>query len=189
MGYAARTIDLISASPRRLQLLQAAGFQVRVTAPRGQELWPGGVPAAAVVALAKTKLASVPVRGLALAADTVVVLDDQVLHKPADAQAAARCLQALAGRWHEVYTGFALQSGAHQHSQSICTRVRLRPLKSAEIAAYIATGEPMDKAGAYGIQGLGGALVDQIHGSYPNVVGLPMAEVVAAVAAVPAMCG
>ena len=115
-----------------------------------------------------------------LAADTTVVLDGEILGKPLDDADARAMLARLAGRPHEVLTGVAVLDGRGLLVDTVvATRVRFRALTPAEIAAYVASGEPLDKAGAYGIQGLGGALVERIEGSYSNVVGLPLAETLA----------
>ena len=110
-----------------------------------------------------------------LGADTAVVIDDRIVGKPADFADAAAILGALSGRWHEVFTGVAL---VHRAASVIAvrTRVKFRALDSTEIATYWDTGEPADKAGAYAIQGIGGAFVERIDGSYSNVVGLPLME-------------
>jgi septum formation protein len=117
-----------------------------------------------------------------LAADTVVHLDSEVLGKPVDRRDARRMLAALSGGWHRVTTGFCARRDGGEVSDTVTTRVRFRSLSAQLIASYVATQEPMDKAGAYGIQGLGSALVSEIVGSYTNVVGLPLAEVVEALA-------
>ena len=112
-----------------------------------------------------------------LGADTVVVLDGTPLGKPRDADEARRMLRALRGRWHEVVTGLALfvpERGTA--TDFVVTRVKMRNYGDDEIEAYVRTGEPLDKAGAYGIQGLGGLLVEEIHGCYYNVVGLPLSR-------------
>jgi septum formation protein len=115
-----------------------------------------------------------------LAADTIVVLEGRVFGKPADPAEAAAMLRQLGGREHEVYTGICLQhlSRHHRSTQVVTTRVQFKRLTDAEIRAYVATGEPLDKAGAYGIQGMGAYLVRALHGSYTNVVGLPLCETV-----------
>jgi septum formation protein len=115
-----------------------------------------------------------------LAADTIVTVDNQVLGKPRHSADAHRMLRQLAGRTHTVYTGVALLGTRHPHEQAfdiVCSYVHMRALSDQEIAAYVATGEPFDKAGAYGIQGLGGRLVERVDGSYTNVVGLPLGSV------------
>ena len=111
---------------------------------------------------------------LVLAADTIVVLDGRFLGKPADREEARRMLRALSGRWHQVFTGLALLHPRKSMVVYEMTRVHFRPLTEEEITAYIDTGEPMDKAGAYGIQGLGAIFVDRIDGCFYNVMGLPL---------------
>jgi septum formation protein len=115
--------------------------------------------------------------GLVLAADTVVVVDGQVLGKPADGADAGRMLARLRGRVHEVLTGVAVVDvvTGRAASETVTSHVRMRAYPDAEIAAYVATGEPLDKAGAYAIQGAGRTLVDRLDGSWSNVVGLPLA--------------
>jgi len=171
---------LASSSPRRQDLLRAAGFSFEVVAPDVDEtLLPEESPEDAVLRLAEAKMDAVMrVRpgAMILAADTVVVLDGEILGKPADAAEAGRMLRALSGREHEVLTGFALCGDDFVHVESVVTRVRFRDLTDAEIDAYVAGGEPMDKAGGYGIQSGAAHMVQSIDGSYTNVVGLPMAE-------------
>ena len=179
-GSARRRIRLASASPRRRQLLEDACFVVDVAPVAVDESWPGGPPARAVLDIARRKLdraapASIPV----LAADTVVLLGDQPLGKPASPAEAEAMLARLAGRTHTVITGFCLRCEGGVSEQAVATLVTFRSLSADQIRRYVATGEPMDKAGAYGIQGRGGALVDHVDGSYTNVVGLPLAEVIA----------
>lgn len=118
-----------------------------------------------------------------IAADTIVVRDDVVLGKPSDAAEAAVMLRSLAGRSHAVITGFAVLRGGDRVVDAITTEVHFRDLDDAQIERYVSTGEPLDKAGAYGIQGIGALLVRSIEGSYTNVVGLPLVEVLEAVAA------
>lgn len=126
-------------------------------------------------------LASIGPGEIVLAADTIVVIDDEVLGKPVDASDACAMLARLAGRDHEVYTGVALADGTGEEPRFVTrverTQVRIRPMSSGEIAAYVAGGEPMDKAGAYAIQGWGAVYVEAITGNYTNVVGLPIPAV------------
>ncbi len=117
-----------------------------------------------------------------LAADTVVALDGRVLGKPADVDAARATLRMLSGRTHRVHTAVALRTGGRVLARVTTTRVTFRTLTDDELARYVATGEPFDKAGGYGIQGHGGALVERVVGSYTNVVGLPLAETLALLA-------
>jgi septum formation protein len=178
---------LASASPRRLALLTQAGL-----APTVQPSHVDETPAPAEPAIAYARrvawnkcAAAAPVApdALVLAADTVVHVGDTIYGKPTDAANAAAMLLELAGRWHQVTTAFALaRTGALLEFASVTTGVRFRALTASEVERYVASGEPLDKAGAYGIQGLGGALIDRVDGSYTNVVGLPLPEVLAALA-------
>ena len=169
---------LASASPRRRELLAALGISARVRPAAVDETPLDGEPAAdCVVRLARAK-AHVDARPgeLILAADTLVVLDGRILGKPAGPEEAAAMLARLAGRDHLVQTGVAVHdadSGATAAAVET-TRVTLAALDARRIAAYVATGEPLDKAGAYAIQGLGALFVESIDGNYSNVVGLPL---------------
>jgi septum formation protein len=179
---------LASASPRRRELLARVGLDFRVDAPQVPEVaLPGEGPAAQVERLAREKgLAVVPRHpgSLVLSADTLVVLEDAVLGKPADAAEAARMLRRLSGRWHEVYTGWALtMSPGDAVAGHVRTRVLFHELSTEQIRAYVAGGEPLDKAGAYGIQEGGALLVAALDGDYFNVMGLPLATVCRALAA------
>lgn len=173
---------LASSSPRRRELLRAAGLSFTVASPDTDEtVKPGEPPQDAVVRLAEEKARAVQALepgGVILAADTAVVLDGRMLGKPRDEAGAREMLRALSGREHEVVTGFAIVGKERCHSAAVTTRVRFRTLSEHEINAYVATGEPMDKAGAYGIQSGAAHFVRAVEGSYTNVVGLPMAEVV-----------
>jgi septum formation protein len=115
-------------------------------------------------------------RAVVVAADTVVTLGGDVLEKPADAADAYRMLRTLSGQVHQVHTAVAVGTGDALHDVVVTTQVAFRALSDGEIARYVATGEPMDKAGSYGIQGEGGALTDWVQGSYTAVVGLPLKE-------------
>lgn len=174
---------LASRSPRRRELLLAAGVQVEVRAPDVDEApAPDEPPAAMVMRLAIEKAGTVRTRdAVVVAADTAVVLDGAALGKPVDHEHAVGMLGCLSGRRHEVLTGFCVQRGRERLATVVTTEVWFRELSQAEIVGYVATGEPLDKAGAYGIQGVGGALIDRLKGSYTNVVGLPLAEVLAAI--------
>lgn len=138
-----------------------------------------GSPSEMVTGLAKGKaeaIGRIAPEALVIAADTIVVAGDRLLGKPSDEEEAKEMLSSLSGRWHEVYTGLALlhlQEGKRVAGHEI-TKVHFRNLTDAEIEAYIRTGEPADKAGAYGIQGLGATLVDRIEGCFFNVMGLPL---------------
>lgn len=174
---------LASASPRRLELLRSIGLipEVRPVDLDEAQL-PGEAPETMVVRLARAKAelaaAALGVPGvLILAADTTVTVDGAVLGKPADAADAARMLRLLSGRAHSVFTAVALRTtdDPPRAADDVCeSRVHFEPLTDADIAAYVASGEPMDKAGAYGIQAGGGRFVARVEGSYANVVGLPV---------------
>lgn len=173
-------IILASQSPRRRQLLEQMGFTDFIVRPaQGEEIAdPNLDPGALVEALSRQKALEISVgaasQDLIIAADTVVAVDGQVLGKPHSTQQAHEMLSILSGREHTVYTGVTVCRGEQILTQHEATAVRFRPLTQAEISAYIATGEPMDKAGSYGIQGRGALLVEGISGDYFNVVGLPV---------------
>lgn len=169
---------LASGSPRRRVLLEWAGYAVDVCPSNvGEGRNQGDDPMQHARALALRKLATAPADRVALAADTVVHLDDLVLDKPADRREAVAHLLALSGRWHAVTTGVAVTG---QPVFSVTTRVRFRDLLVREIESYVATGEADDKAGAYGIQGRAAVFVAEVQGSWTNVVGLPIEPVIAA---------
>ena len=173
-------IVLASRSPRRRQLLEQMGLRdFRIVCSDADETAsPGLTPPALVEALSARKAAAVQhaaaAGDLIIAADTVVALDGRVLGKPADGPDAFAMLSALSGRRHQVYTGLTVVCGAQRLTEHEVTAVTFRSLSSAEICAYSATGEPMDKAGAYGIQGRGALFVEGIEGDYYNVMGLPV---------------
>ena len=173
---------LASGSPRRKRLLEALGFSVEARLPTCHEsVLPDESAAALVRRLARRKAASVERSDdeTVLGADTVVVRDGHIIGKPRDDDDARAILKFLSGRSHEVSTGFCVLRGAHEHCAVVTSRVRFRDLTGEEISAYVATGEARDKAGGYGIQEGGGALVQEVRGSYSNVVGLPVEEVLA----------
>ena len=170
---------LASQSPRRRELLGQMGFSFTVRPARGEELpHPELTPAQLVEELARQKALEVSAGAdaddVVVAADTVVAVDGTVLGKPRDRAHAAEMLSALSGREHTVYTGVAVKRGETLLVEHEATQVRFRPLTEREIDLYIQTGEPMDKAGSYGIQGYGALLVEGIRGDYFNVVGLPI---------------
>lgn len=180
MNAGPRQLILASASPRREELLGQLAVPFSVLASDLSEELPPGPPEEAVRALALAKARAVAARlgaGFVLAADTAVVLGGEVLGKPADADDARRMLTALRGRVHEVMTGVALVEAPDRRetSATVVTRVLMGAYGEDEIEAYLATGEPYDKAGAYAVQGAGGRLVAQVDGCYTNVVGLPLA--------------
>lgn len=171
---------LASRSPRRQELLARAGIPFTMRPADIDETWlEGEDPRAHVERLARAKAAAVAAGpdDVVLGADTVVVVDDEILGKPADAADAARMLRRLEGREHRVLTGVCLKRGHREAVDSEATVVRFAPLSEAEIEAYVASGEPMDKAGAYAIQGLASKFVERVEGCYFNVVGLPVAKV------------
>jgi septum formation protein len=174
-------IVLASASPRRQELLKNAGIPFSVRPANLQEVRrPNEDPRAFAERMAREKAnavhKSMP-NACILAADTVVVVDDHVLGKPDSAADAARMLRLLAGRQHKVITGVCLLGSGFEDVRSEMTAVQFNPLTDGEIQEYISTGEPMDKAGAYGIQGLASRWISRIEGDYFNVVGLPVALV------------
>ena len=172
---------LASASPRRRELLSliTTDFEIRVSDAE-EKAEPALSPAETVQALAKRKgdavYRSAAPDEVVLAADTLVYLDGAPLGKPHGEAQAFDMLHALSGRTHEVYTGVYIRSAAREISFAACTQVEFYPLTDEEILAYIATGEPFDKAGGYGIQSKGALLVKGIRGDYANVVGFPVAR-------------
>lgn len=168
---------LASGSPRRRELLDLMGLTYTVETPDVDESF-SGRPSETVMEISRRKAAAVAARhsdSIIIAADTLVFADG-ALGKPHTPERAEEMLRSLAGNWHHVYTGITVintRSGRILRNVDK-TRVHLVPMTEQEIDAYVATGEPLDKAGAYGIQGMGGMFVDRIDGSYSNVVGLPM---------------
>lgn len=168
---------LASGSPRRRELLDLMGLTYIVETPDVDESF-SGRPSETVMEISRRKAAAVAARhsdSIIIAADTLVFADG-ALGKPHTPERAKEMLRSLAGNWHHVYTGITVintRSGRILRNVDK-TRVHLVPMTEQEIDAYVATGEPLDKAGAYGIQGMGGMFVDRIDGSYSNVVGLPM---------------
>ena len=187
------SIYLASRSPRRRELLDQIGIAhevltQRIKSERGADVnedpLPGEAPRDYVVRVCRDKVENgwlrvvqrkLPVRGV-LAADTTVCIGDEILGTPADAAEAADFLQRLSGREHEVLTAVAFKLGERVEVELSATAVRFRELSRAEIMRYVASGEPMDKAGAYGIQGRAGTFISEIRGSYSGVMGLPLYE-------------
>lgn len=172
-------IILASGSPRRRELLEMLGVKdLEIIPARGQELpHPELSPAGLVKELSRAKAAEVAEDhpdAVVIGADTVVSVDGSVLGKPRDGQNAARMLRILSGRAHEVFTGVTVMKNGAVQSFVERTQVRFRKLSEEEIEAYVATGEPMDKAGAYGIQGVASLFVEGIDGDFFNVMGLPV---------------
>lgn len=175
-------IILASASPRRKQLLEQIGLEFRVIPSQAEEaVLDGETPEEHVIRLSQDKASEVADRRNVvgrwfIGSDTIVLCDGQILGKPADNHHAAEMLRMLSGREHRVLSGYAIldRKTGEQRAEAVSTDVRFRALTDDEIARYIASGEPMDKAGSYAIQGLGVCFVAGISGSYSNVVGLPL---------------
>jgi septum formation protein len=174
-------IWLASGSPRRRDLLMWAGYAVEVR--------PADVDESRILdehavdyarRLATVKASAAPDGRIVLAADTIVHIDDDLLGKPADDDGARAHLHTLSGRWHDVTTAVCVRSRVGTEVLSVTSEVRFRNLTAGEIEAYVQSGEGVDKAGAYGIQGRGGSLVGEVRGSWTNVMGLPMEAVLAA---------
>ncbi|MEP7381638.1 MAG: Maf family protein [Gemmatimonadota bacterium] len=179
-------VILASQSPRRRELLQQIGVAHEVRPADIDETYlPHELPQSHAERLAREKamtLAAANMDAIVIGADTIVVIDDRVLGKPASATDAREMLRALSGRTHRVYTAVAVARGAQVVSGVEGVEVTFRPLNDAQIDAYVATGEPMDKAGAYGIQGFGATLVARIQGDYFAVMGLALGRLVALLA-------
>jgi septum formation protein len=175
-----KPIILASNSPRRRELLKQLGVVFTIDPAEVDERVLGGeMPEAYAIRVAGDKARLVAARSgeaIVIAADTIVVMDDEILGKPADAADAVRMLTSLSGRMHRVITGIVVNDAANRKisARTVSTRVWFRILSPRMVAAYVATEEPFDKAGAYGIQGKGALLVDAIEGCYFNVVGLPL---------------
>ncbi len=179
-------IILASASPRRKELLAQLFSDFEIIPAQGSEVYTKQIPSEIVQQLSAQKAAEVEqavtedADYLVIGADTVVVLKNRILGKPKDASDAERMLCMLSGAVHQVYTGVAVHLMSKGQRRCIefaeCTNVRFYPMTEQEIRDYVCSGEPMDKAGAYGIQGIGGRFVQGIEGDYANVVGLPVAK-------------
>ena len=172
---------LASQSPRRRELLTSIGLMFDVMPSDVPEVHqPGESPEEYVARLSRDKAEAIASKhddAWIIAADTTVLLGDELLEKPADAADARRMLATIAGKTHIVYTGVTLQNAAlgWRDTRVAESEVRMLPLDERDIAWYVSTGEPLDKAGAYAVQGIGAMFIDSIHGSYTNVVGLPLA--------------
>jgi septum formation protein len=170
---------LASASPRRRELLTSIGLDFDVVPSHVPEVQQQGeAPEEYVARLSRDKAGAIarthPCRWV-IAADTTVLLGEELLEKPVDAADAMRMLATIQGKTHVVYTGVTLQNGEYSDTRVAESEVRMLPLSPDDIAWYVRTGEPLDKAGAYAVQGIGAMFIDSIHGSYTNVVGLPLA--------------
>ncbi len=175
-----RSLILASKSPRRKELLEEMGLRFRVESKEIEEHLREDLDLrAALEQLAYEKAAAVAIEhpeAIVIGADTIVVAEGEVYGKPKDAQQAAKMLRSLSGRSHQVIGGVAVLAKGRRECFSCVTTVRFYPISEAQIQAYIESGEPMDKAGAYGIQGLGKRFVESIDGDYFNVVGLPVSR-------------
>jgi len=175
---------LASASPRRKSLLQELGLDFEIIEAQVEENPAAGEsPREFVLRAACDKAGDISITNTecwVLGADTIVVHDNRILGKPDNVEEALSVLMSLSGHKHHVHTGFSLMNGKENIAVSrvVTTEVYFSPFSRDIAAAYVATGEPLDKAGAYGIQGMGGFLVERINGSYTNVVGLPLVEVI-----------
>jgi len=174
-----RKIVLASGSPRRHELLKyiVPDFEIL---PSDIEEIASGSPVEQVVKLALDKAGDIAAKrpsAVVIGADTLVAIGDVILGKPKDKADAARMLRMLSGNMHYVYTGIAVIADGKAKTECVCTEVTFNEMTDVEIAGYIDTGEPMDKAGAYGIQGWGGKFIDRIDGCYFNVMGLPQSVV------------
>lgn len=180
------TIILASASPRRSELLESAGIAFTVIPGNIDETpYHGEEPVAHVLRLAEGKAREVASRAegrFFIGADTIVLCDSEIMGKPVDDKDASRMLQRLSGRVHQVITGFSILDllSGEAVTEAVTTDVKFKTLTLDEISEYVATGCPLDKAGAYAIQGGAAYMVERIDGSYTNVVGLPLCEVVTA---------
>jgi len=179
---------LASGSPRRRTLLSQAGLEFEIRPPDiDEQALPGEGPEALVIRLAEAKAGAVAdaleanARRWILGSDTVVVLGEEIIGKPRDPEDAVRMLQRLTGHTHRVLTGVAVIDAQDRRirSQAVESQVVMRPAEETEIRNYVATGEPLDKAGAYALQGEGRRFVSQVRGSESNVIGLPMEETLA----------
>lgn len=179
----AKRLILASSSPRRIELLKKIGVEFETVAPEVEEVVHAKDPRAYALTLAKLKAQRVAAQagsGVVLGADTVVTIDGEILGKPKTEQEAFDMLKLLSGRRHLVITGVVLlDAETGKELSDVCeTEVEFRPLTSEELKEYVSSGEPFDKAGGYGIQGLGAILVKGIVGDFYNVVGLPLTRVV-----------
>jgi septum formation protein len=176
------SLVLASASPRRKEMLGRIGLGFKIIpADVDEGLLPGESAEQAARRLSELKARTVAGQqpgSLVLAADTLVVLGERIMGKPESPSQARDMLRALSGREHQVVSGFCLRSPRWQESGVAMSRIKFRELSAAEVAAYVNSGEPLDKAGAYAVQGQGAALVERVEGSYTNVVGMPLGAIV-----------
>lgn len=183
-------IILASGSPRRFQLLKGLGYDVHVISPDIDETpLSNEGPREMVMRLATLKANAIALSNIdshcpIVAADTTVYCENRMLGKPTDEQDAVNILNFLSDKEQEVITGYCIKQGDHEQVDAVSTHIRFRALSQIEIMNYVATGECLDKAGAYGIQGFGAGLVSYFSGSYTNVIGLPLEQILLALDAV-----
>lgn len=176
-----RQLILASASPRRREILSMAGYRFTVLAPEVDERAPGLPPDDLVQELSRRKAAAAAALAgpddVILAADTVVALDGEILGKPGSGKRATQMLRSLSGKVHTVYTGFTIADKTTAVTRAAAAQVTMREITQEEIDAYVATGSPLDKAGAYGIQEAAGMFVQSLQGDYYTIMGLPICPV------------
>ena len=171
---------LVTTSPRRIELLRKLNIKFDVIPPKVvKEKYKGNNPCDIVICNAINKINSVDEEykdkdTILIAADTLIELNGKIIGKPQNREDAIRILKTLSGKWHNVYTGIAIKVGEKMYTDCCITKVKLKELSMEEIEFYIETREPLDAAGAYKIQGIGTIFIEEIHGSYDNVVGLPL---------------
>ena len=178
------SIILASSSPRRKELMERMGLEFTIrTAQHDETMNPAGDPADEVADVSRRKASAIQPLctedDIIVAADTVVVCDGLIMGKPHDSEDAVNMLHRLSGREHQVMTGLTVSRGSRTETRTVITAVRFRPMSDAEIRAYVATGEPMDKAGAYGVQGLAAMFIEGLDGDFYNVMGLPLCTLAA----------
>jgi septum formation protein len=171
---------LSSGSPRRKELLSLLGIPFQVIAPNIPEVQqPDETPRSFCLRVSREKAIPVAQKfpdALVIGADTIVVIDGTILGKPRDQHEAYDFLMLLQDKMHYVLTGYTIASGNRSISKVVKTKVRFRAMTAKEISWYVSTGEPMDKAGAYAVQGIGSLFIKEIHGCYTNVIGLPLSQ-------------
>lgn len=165
---------LASGSPRRIEVLKKFGYEFEVVKPEVQEVI---LKIEDCLKAAEDKALSVKAEGVILACDTIVVSEGEILGKPKDLEEARHFLLKLSGRWHEVYTGYYIKGDKDVRKNLVKTRVKFANLGKFEIEFLLKNGDPLDKAGAYGIQEMAGLFVEEIRGSYYNVVGIPIEQI------------
>jgi septum formation protein len=166
-----RKLILASGSPRRIAVLKKFGYEFEVVKPKVEEVI---LKVDDCLKAAEDKALSIEAEGIILSCDTIVVLGERILGKPQNYEEAKEFLKKLSGKWHDVYTGYYIKSDEEIKKNIVRTRVKFAPLKDFEIEFILKNGDPLDKAGGYGIQEVAGLFVEEIKGSYYNVVGIPI---------------